>query len=224
MRYFIDRFLFLCNQDIMAIVVSFIPLLPIFILFFRKKYINHKILKLIVGYVFFDLLFNIFTIVLAIYKVHSIIYFNLYYLFESIFWGVIAYLLNPYKTKRIVICLLSIILLIIAFFEITKTKTAYIEISFSRLILVIYSFFYFHTLLSEQKVKNLLVHPPFFINAGLMIYGMSSIILSLFIDYIFKLDTSNYISLFGIIRIITILFFILLGVAFWVTKYENKLE
>jgi hypothetical protein len=222
MNYFIERFIIILNKNTMVVVVSFVPLLPLFILFLRRKFINDFLLKLVCGYVIVDFIFNLVNIVQLIYIIKNVVYFNFFFLIEGIFWGLIAYILNPYKLKRIAIIVFSILLLIISFFDFSAVTLSNFMIAFSKFNIMIYSFFYFNTLLNEQKVKNLLIHPAFYINAGLLIYGMSSIILALFTDYIFHLDSTTNKYLFGILRIITILFFIFLSIAFWVSKYEKE--
>jgi hypothetical protein len=101
---------------------------------------------------------------------------------------------------------------------------AFIPYVVNRLSYVILVFLYFNTLLSEISVKNILLHPPFWLCAALTIYSTGSIIIFLFGPQIL-LTTSpskNFILFYTIISVINILFRLIVGVSFFVSKYEKS--
>lgn len=196
-----------------------LPILPIVLAIWKRTY-KDAILKTLFIYLVIDLSCNLTEFILAFIGLYNIWLFNTFFLFEVIIFGIIytQLLLSPTKRKFIVFCL--IIATIIAVFDFKTLEISPFATAFDKVLMIVFVFLHFNTILSEMRIKNILLHPPFWISVGVIIYAAGSFSIDLFSNYIFNDSDETFLFFLNMRRIVNIIFLLILSVAIWVKKYN----
>lgn len=206
-----------------SFVSDIIALIPIIAGIIYYKYLL-KESRLLLYFTIIYFLIAIYSIWTSLLLENNLALFNLSDLLEIIFISIIFYQLNHQKTKRILILALFLISVGIGIYKFDFKDFAYFPYVINRIFYLIFVFIYFHTLLSETVVKNILIHPPFWLCAGLIVYSTGSLLIFLFGKHLLSINAPD--ELFGpfydIVCITNIIFRILIAGSFVVSKFDKQ--
>lgn len=93
-----------------------------------------------------------------------------------------------------------------------------------RLMMIILSLVYFNKILSENRVRKIVAHSLFWVNAGFLFYGMGTFMTSLFKDYLLDpmLTTKETYNLFSDMnQMLSIILSVLVAIGIWVSKNDR---
>ncbi len=96
---------------------------------------------------------------------------------------------------------------------------------FSRLTYIIFSLLYFNNILAENRIKNVLKHPMFWVSAGFLFFGMGTFMTTLFTDYLLdasKTPYATYELFMNMNQIVIWIQCILVAVGLWVSKCDKN--
>ena len=93
-----------------------------------------------------------------------------------------------------------------------------------RFYIIIITLIYYNFMLAENRVKNILYHSMFWINAGFLIYAMGTFMTSLFIDYLIDStkESNNTFDLFwNMSQVVICIQCILMAIGMYFAKKER---
>lgn len=197
-------------------------LLPFIVGIFYFKYLS-KESRLLFYFLIIYALIAIYSIWKALYAQNNLAFINLLDSIELLFLSIIFFHLNSQKAKRIFILTLGLAGISIAIYKFDFVDFAYFPYVVNRIIYLVFVFIYFHTLLSETLVKNILLHPPFWLCAGLIVYSTGSLLIFLFGKHLLSVNAPDelFAPFYNIVCITNIIFRILIGISFFVNKFEK---
>lgn len=200
---------------------DFIALLPIIIGIIYFKTLSREN-RLLLFFTIIYFLIALCSIWKSLQTQNNLALFNLSDLIEIIFISIIFFQLNNQKLKQVIILVLFVVSVGIGIYKFDFEDFAYFPYVINRIVYLIYVFIYFHTLLSETKVKNILTHPPFWLCAGLIVYSTGSLLIFLFGKHILSINAPDELfgPFFNIVCITNIICRILIGGSFYVSKYK----
>lgn len=204
----------------LVLIVSLLPLLPIILAVGVRAY-KDPILKLLTIYLVTDLSCNIILFILSINGIYNIWLINTFFLFEAIVFGFIYYKLFHSKSIKIFITIALLLATLITIFDFKTLEISPFATAFDKVLMIIFVFLHFNTILSEMKIKNILIHPPFWISVGVIIYAAGSFSIDLFSSYIFNDSDETFLFFLNMKRIVNIIFLLILSIAIWVKKYNT---
>jgi hypothetical protein len=216
----LERIITYFSNQPLVLIVSLLPLLPIILAVGVRAY-KDPILKLLTIYLVTDLLCNIILFILAINGIYNIWLINVFFLFEAMMFGYIYYQLFHSKSIKIFITITLILATLITIFDFKTLEISPFATAFDKVLMIIFVFLHFNTILSEMKIKNILLHPPFWISVGIIIYAAGSFSIDLFSNYIFNDSDETFFFFLNMKRIVNIIFLLILSVAIWVKKYNT---
>ncbi|MBO0934005.1 hypothetical protein [Fibrella aquatilis] len=199
-------------------------LLPVFIGIYRQKYLT-TVLKL-------------FLIVFLVRFVEE----------SVLIYAALANGTNIAEQK--VIMLIDVLLISIPYLLLFRHKPSYLKITYfiggiveiallvyvifyeqtglsgsvMRLFIIVISLLYYNLILAENKIKNILHHSMFWINAGMLIYAMGTFMTFLFIDYLYdpsKVSDQNFDIFWNLSQLIVCIQCILTAVGMYFAKEER---
>ena len=91
-------------------------------------------------------------------------------------------------------------------------------------IIIIFSLMYFNKILSENRIKSIVSHALFWINAGFLFYGTGTFMISLFKGYLLddKITPQATYNLFlDMESLLSILFSVLVAIGIWKAKCDR---
>ncbi|XWW44367.1 hypothetical protein JYG30_16520 [Fibrella sp. USSR17] len=91
-----------------------------------------------------------------------------------------------------------------------------------RLIMIILSLTYFNRILSENRVRKILLHTSFWISAGFLFYGMGTFMTSIFSVYLTEASKETYDLFSNMDQLLSVLFSILVATGLWVSKFDKE--
>ncbi len=218
-----ERYVYLIYKYPWVALSDVIIALPIIIGIISFKHLS-KENKLLFYFLVVHFLFDLLSVWLSVKNQNNLNIFNFTEILEVAVICFIFFQLNNQKAKRILIITLFLICIFIGIWKFEYTEFAFIPYVLNRLCYVVIVFLYFNTLLSEFSVKNILTHPPFWLCSGLIIYSTGSVIIFLFGKQILSTTApqEKFVLFYSIISIINIIFRFLIGVSFFVSKYEKR--
>lgn len=95
---------------------------------------------------------------------------------------------------------------------------------FSRLTYIIFSLLYFNEILAENRIKNVLKHPMFWVSAGFLFFGMGTFMTTLFTDYLLdpsKTPYATYELFMNMNQIVSWIQCLLVAIGLWVSKFDK---
>jgi hypothetical protein len=95
----------------------------------------------------------------------------------------------------------------------------------TRIILIMFSLNYFNKMLSENRIKNVLKHPMFWVSSGFLMFGMGTFMSTLFTDHLLdktKTSYTTYILFNNMNQIVISIQCILVAIGLWVSKFDQN--
>lgn len=217
-----EKLLSLINKYPIVEISDFISIIPIIIGVFFYKSLS-KEFKLLLYFLVVYFLLGLYSTWLSVLTKNNIYILNFVEILEISTICLIFFQINSQSYKRFLMITLLGSAIFVGFWKFDFIEFAYFPYVLNRLSYVIIVFIYFHTLLSEISAKNILTHPPFWLCAGLVIYSTGSVLIFLFGKQIFSINAPDklFLQFYNIISIINIMFRLLIGVSFFVSKYEK---
>lgn len=208
--------------DILMYFAIFIQVLPILLLLSIRNKVQIFLKRTLFLLCTINIVTDLLSIIMApIYKNNNPIY-HVY----TLVIGII--ILIMYKSFFKIKILKSIINFSIIFFSILsififfyhdgyKYNNTVSNILLSILIVTL-SFVYFYILFIDMKIKNLLIHPPFWIISAFLIFYGSTFYLSLFEDFISSYNYNLLNYTWPVQLITTIIFNLILAKGIWTMR------
>lgn len=199
-------------------IMALSTLMPLFIIFiaFQKQKRLDKQLKLVLGFAFFFFATDIPLWVTTGLGINNQKYYYIRELLNHlIIIGIYYFILDSAVKKRIIIIIkISLILIGVAsIFFYKEDATQFTSIYKLGIIAVV--FMHFHSIMSESKIKNLLIYPLFWISSGLLIFSCGSVLIVLFFNYTFISPELSVFRLYSqFLDVLVILMFIFIGIGF----------
>jgi hypothetical protein len=202
---------------------DFIPLIPIIAGIIYYEYLS-KESRLLFYFTIIYFFIAIYSLWKNLHGQNNLALFNFSDLLEIIFISIVFYQLNHQKTKQILILALLLISVGIGIYKFDFEDFAYFPYVINRIFYLIFVFIYFHTLLSETAVKNILIHPPFWLCAGLIVYSTGSLLIFLFGKHLLSKNAPDdlFVPFYDIVCITNFICRILIGGSFVVSKFDKQ--
>ncbi|AFK03922.1 hypothetical protein Emtol_2787 [Emticicia oligotrophica DSM 17448] len=218
-----ERYMYLYSKYPITATSDIITIFPVIVGIIFYKYLSKEI-KTLFYFSVIHFIGDIYSTWLSVKWTNNLHIFNILEIVEASGMCFIFWMLFKQSTKKKLLLMLLITVLSIGIFKFRATEFAFIPYVFNRLCYMILVFLYFHTLLSETSVKNILTHPPFWLCATLTIYSTGSIIIFLFGEQILSSTAPHekFTLFYDFISVINILCRTLICVVFFVSKYEKN--
>ena len=200
-------------------VGSLVPLIPLTVGIFTKKY-STKSSKIIFYFVVFFILADIPTWITTALDINNLLYNDtkLYainiILLSVYFVGVKRKFDKILLYSYLIIMITGLILQLFGFIE--KGKYNWINI----LLLGSISVWYFVRLIDYPKIRDLLIYPFFWFNTGILFYCFSTLLIFFFFQFSITPDikSQTYFLFRSILEYLTSVMFVLFAVGFWNLK------
>ncbi len=219
-----ERFNNLVSTAPSLLLASTAILLPIIVAFLRRAYLTFE-LKTLLSFLLTYLVFDISEWILALFRINNMYLHNISELAGMLITGFLYYriLINSRFKQRIVIVLISLVILqnILQF---SWGELAGYSFTLNKVVLISFVFLHFHSIITEMKITNILLHSPFWISSAFMVFSCGMLFIYLFWNY--TLSTSSQKEIFrlysDIEQIFRIISLILFSFGFWTSKFANQ--
>ncbi len=220
----IERLLLLFDKYPLDFISGFGGSLSILVGLIRYKYLTRS-LKIILLFFLMYLIGDIYTIWLGLIKSNNLFILNLYPILGMLLLSASYFhIITSVPLKKFILTLAGVLSLIcLIFFEYDSVST--IEFFVYKIYIMIVVLIHFNDVLSNLRVKNILLYSMFWISAALIIYAMGTFFTSLFSEVIFDATVVNdatfdrYWNLNNILFIIMVL---LSSIGLWVSKCDRE--
>ncbi len=220
----IERLLLLFDKYPLDFISGFGGSLSILVGLIRYKYLTRS-LKIILLFFLMYLIGDIYTIWLGLIKSNNLFILNLYPILGMLLLSASYFhIITSVPLKKFILTLAGLLSLIcLIFFEYDSVST--IEFFVYKIYIMIVVLIHFNDVLSNLRVKNILLYSMFWISAALIIYAMGTFFTSLFSEVIFDATVVNdatfdrYWNLNNILFIIMVL---LSSIGLWVSKCDRE--
>ncbi|HEY1055340.1 MAG TPA: hypothetical protein VGE24_09400 [Emticicia sp.] len=207
-------------------------LIPLTIIFLRKKYLSTE-LRILTAYVVLTLIRNFFGVTSDILyftggnNFHTLFYYNWHSIIGFYIIAFLYFRLTHHTYWRVFIIIACCVFTFFSILEIPSGSITQINTSFfnnytytaSSLIVLIIVLAYFYQLLQDLKVENITKFPYFWVSVGLLFFLGGNLFVNLFL---IKAAKSTTQVSWGIINsALSILFHFTISLAFW---YSNSLN
>ena len=210
-------------------VSNFFLLLPVLAGLYRQKYLT-IVLKLFVLIFLVRFIEESSLIYIALTKANNIAEQKIYMLIDVLLIAIPYSLLFRHKTTYLRTTYFTgvavgvTLLVYIIFFEQTGLSG-----SVMRFFVIAIALLYYNLILAENKIKNILHHSMFWINAGMLIYAMGTFMTFLFIDYLYdplKVSDKTFDIFWNISQLVICIQCVLTAIGMYFAKEErtNKLS
>ncbi|MEZ0486840.1 hypothetical protein [Fibrella aquatica] len=116
---------------------------------------------------------------------------------------------------------ITLVVIVVTYFY---SEYASIGASLLRVLIIFFSLSYFNKILSENRILRIVHHPMFWVNASILLYGMGTFMIWLFIDYLLdmtKTSDQTFDLFWNMGQIIVIIQCIVSAVGIWATKFDR---
>lgn len=206
-------------------VGSLIPILPLVVGIFTKKYAT-KSSKLIFWFIVFFILTDIPTWITTAMDINNLLYNDTKIYSINIFLLTVYFLGIKRGSDRIVLfsflSIMGIGLVLQLFGIIEKGKYNWINV----LLLGSVAVWYFVRLIDYPKIRDLLVYPFFWFNSGILFYCFSTLLIFFFFQYSITSDIKNqtFFLFRSILEYLTSVMFVLFAIGFWNLKKNAQIK
>lgn len=217
-----ERYIYLINKYPLIAISDLATIIPLILGVICYSHLS-KENRLLFYFLIVHFLLDLDSVWISVKNQNNLNIFNFTEILEVTTICLVFLQLNKQRFKKILILFLLILSVSIGIWKFDFNEFAFIPYVINRLSYVIIVLIYFNTLLSEISVKNILLHPPFWLCAGLIIYATGSVIIFLFGNQILASTAPHeqFVLFYSLISIINIIFRILISVSFLVSKYEK---
>ncbi|MBC7865708.1 MAG: hypothetical protein IAF38_22225 [Bacteroidia bacterium] len=159
------------------------------------------------------------SLILGKYGINNLFVFHVFTPAEFILLSAVYYFKSEKKGVKIALIIVSILFLILAFvdsffFELLSSVDS-ISSATESLVLMLYSLFFFYSLLKKLEYKNLFDNPMFWFNSGVLIYFSGNFFLFIFSNYMLGFSDVYFDRMWHIHDILNVAMNILFGLALW---------
>ena len=219
----LERLLHLIEKYPLNLISHLCSSLPIIIGLVRFRYLSKGLFFLLV---LFSLYFisDSYSLWLAIARKSTFPIQNLQPLFEI--WLISVIYLRCFQERNVSVyikfaTLICSVIIIISFREDTIST---IGLTTQRLFTTSFVLFYFNKILTDARVKHVLIHSMFWISAGLLIYSAGTFFFSLFSSYLYSdnITDDEFDPFWKLNQILFIIFCLFSGTGLWFSKYDKE--
>ncbi len=207
------------------VVGSLIPILPLLVGIFTKKYAT-KSSKLIFWFIVFFIVTDIPIWVTTALDINNLLFSYTRTFIMNIFLLLVYFIGVKRKSdKGILYSYLAImgIALVLQFFGVVeKGKHNWLNV----LLLGSVSVWYFVRLIDYPKIRDLLGYPFFWFNSGILFYCFSTLLIFFFFQYSITSDIKNqtFFLFRRILEYLTSVMFVLFAIGFWNLKKNAQIK
>jgi hypothetical protein len=218
-----DAFFAIMKNNPLVTLGSFSPFLAFFLAIYNWKFLS-KASKFIFCFLIFYVLTDIPLWVSAALKINNVFYSYLRDTLIIIFLASVYTIRLKNKNKKHLLYLLIALMVINFFFQILVNEKSGDVLWVSRLLLIFISFGYFFNLILDLKIKNILTYPFFWFNSGIIIFSLSSLLITFFHKFTVNINAEmeSYILFTNILECIGISLFLFFAIGFWVSRKNHK--
>lgn len=199
-------------------------LLPVIIGFYRQKYLSN-VLK---GFVlFFIVRFSEENVLLyySLNRMNSMGLQKVFMVVDVFLLIFFYYLLFKHRSGSLKVLFLlgGLIESALLIHLLLYSKTG-VSGSIGRFFMITIALLYYNVILQENKIRNILYHSMFWINAGFLVYAMGTFMTSLFIDYLIdstKISNNMFDLFWNMSQIIICIQCILTAIGMYFAKEER---
>jgi hypothetical protein len=218
-----DAFFAIMKNNPLVTLGSFSPFLAIFLAIYNWKFLS-KASKFIFIFLVFYVITDIPLWITAALKIHNIFYSYLRDTLIIIFLAIIYTIRLKEKNKKILLYFLIALMVINFVFQLLVNEKSGDVLWISRLLLIFVSFGYFFNLIVDLKIKNILTYPFFWFNSGIIIFSLSSLLITFFHKFTVNINAKmdSYYLFSSILECISISLFLFFAIGFWVSRKNHK--
>ncbi|QDK77457.1 hypothetical protein EXU85_02135 [Spirosoma sp. KCTC 42546] len=220
-----ERLLLLCEKYPLDFIAYLSSGLPIIFGLFRYKYLSLTS-KLII--IFFLCYFTIeaFGTWLSILKKNNLYLQNIEIAVNIVI--LLAFGLSCFQSIRWkqISSILAVFCLLISLVTYQSNAVSSVSLSIFRLYALFFCLSYFNKILTDVRVKNILLHTLFWFTTGLLIYSAGTFFIMLFSEYWYKDENKVSAEVFdrywNANQLLFIFFSVLSAYGLWVSKYDQE--
>ena len=198
----------------MGVIVPLTILLPIFIAFFRFKYLTDAAKALLV-YLCTSALVSIVIKYTASYKINNLPIFHLYTFIELLLLAEFYKKLIGFKKIITIVQFLFLIACVVnaVFFQSIFTFNTYTR-PLEAFIIMLFAVNYFAKIFTDTSKVNLLEIPGFWFNTGLFLYFSGAFMLFIFSNFLLKVSQESYYIVWNTHATFVLIMYILFTLGF----------
>ncbi|GAB4025696.1 hypothetical protein [Spirosoma koreense] len=221
----LERLLSLCEKYPLDFITHLSSSLPIFLGLLRYKYLSNA-LKLVIVFFLFYFLKETYATWLAVLKENNYYLQNIETMVETLILLAIGFACFDAPSWRRFAVVLAIICVSVSLYTYKSDAISSGSLSSFRLFAIFFCLSYFNKILTDVKVKNILLHPLFWFVTGLFIYTTGTFFIVLFSEYWYKDINKVPAEIFdrywngGLVLLI--IFSCLSALGFWTSKYDQE--
>lgn len=199
-------------------------LLPVALGIYRQKYLT-VVLRFFVLVFLIRFIEESILIYVALTKANNIAEQKIFMLIDVLLIAIPYSLLFRHKTTYLkTTCFIGTVVGITLLVYIIFYEKTGLSGSVMRFFIIVISLLYYNLILAENKIKNILHHSMFWINAGMLIYAMGTFMTFLFIDYLYdplKVSDQTFNIFWNISQLIICIQCILTAIGMYFAKEER---
>ncbi len=222
----LDKYLLFFTHDILANSTVIVTLLPIFIIIYRKAYVDPTF-RLLLIYLIIKLVLDVMMFHFATFRINNLMLYNISVVVRyTLLSGMFLYKFENPLLKKIIIPL-SIAFIIFSSWDIWISNPNIAHINEHRivkyattleaLLMILWTLIYFYELIRSLKIPSLLTFPFFWVCSGLLVYYSSLIFISPALNYSMRWETMFAIGyLDRVLYMFDIIIMLLFSLGTWV--------
>jgi hypothetical protein len=206
-------------------VGSLIPILPLVVGIFTKKYAT-KSSKLIFWFIVFFIVTDIPTWITTALGINNLLYSYTKTFAMNIFLLLVYFIGVKRKSDLAILytylTIMSLALVLQLFGVIEQGKHNWLNV----LLLGSISVWYFVRLIDYPKIRDLLVYPFFWFNTGILFYCFSTLLIYFFFQFSITSDikSQTFFLFRSILEYLTSVMFVLFAIGFWNLKRNSQIN
>lgn len=218
-----ERLIQLFSQYPLITFSSVSVFIPIFLGIYKRAYQSLK-LKLLLLYLISYCIFDLSEWVTVLIGTKNNMYLhNIGELISTLIIGLIYFKIFTTTSKKITVIILISIVIIQNILQFNWGELAGYSFTLNKIVLIIFVFLHFHSIISEMNVKNILQHSLFWMSAAILIFSCGTLFIYLFWQYTLanELQREVFHMYSNIEQVFRILFMFMLGISFWVSNPDE---
>lgn len=189
----IDKYLFYFDYDLLGSLTVVVTILPLFLIIYRKAYIDPSF-RLLLWLLVIKFGIDLIMFHLAATRSNNLVFFNLSILFRYAFLSGMFYYKFENKYLRKIIPPVTICFVVFFLWDIWNCNDKPIDLHTHRIVkysltlesalMIFWVLLYFYELIRSLKIPNLLTFPFFWVCSGLLLYYSSIIFIAPALHYV----------------------------------------
>lgn len=222
----LDNYFSFFRHDILANSTVIITLLPIFLIFYRKAFVDPTF-RLLLIYLIIKLIIDLLMFHLASNRMNNLMLYNISIVFRyALLSGMFLYKFENPAFKKIIIPV-TITFICFSCYDIwvsnpnienfNEHRIVNYATTLESLLMIFWTLIYFYELIRSLKIPSLLTFPFFWVCSGLLVYYSSLIFISPALNYSMRWETMFSIGLLDrILYVFDIIIMLLFSLGIWV--------